>query len=248
MTKKFRQRFLSIVLAIVGVVSIIPASTALAATDYSAGGWSMVDTASTVKDSNGNTVGSVAVGEGITLLYFSGNNAYIEYSASGSAKRGFIPANNMLYGKGIFPGTCVGKVKTASNTYYAPNTSFSAGSVSKGEFVSVLCKKGNWAYIEYNVTSNAKRKRAFVTSDSLTYYGSVINDEFYHDSSSKDISGTKRTVYSGPSNKYPTIGTIYASDTNVKRYGAFLSGDGTTYYYVSYPASGKTKYGYVKLS
>lgn len=247
MTQKFRQRFLGFVLSIISIVSIIPVSTAFAATDYSAGGWNMVNTASTVKDPDGNKVGSVAVGEGVTILYFSGSNAYIEYSASGTAKRGFIPTNNMLYGKSIFPGTCVGKVKTASNTYYAPNTSFSAGNISKGEFVSVLCKKGNWAYIEYNVTSSAKRKRAFVASNSLTYYGSVINDKFYHDSDKKDISGKNRTVYCGPSNKYPTIGEIYSSDTKVYRYGAWLSGDGTTWYYVSYPAGGKTKYGYIKL-
>lgn len=242
MTLTIKKRIVTLMLAFVCALTAFPVTQAFAANDYSQGGWSMIYTTSTVKKADGTTVGTVSAGEGVTVLYYSGSKAWIEYSASGTAKQGFIPTVNLLYG-GTYPGSCVGKVTANKTTYYSPSTSLNAGSISSGEFVSVLCKKNGWAYVEYNVTSSAKRKRAFITTSSLTCYGTP-NSNFYHDSTVKDVSGIAKTVYAGPSSKYPSIGQIYSTDIGVKRYAAFLDHNGNTYYYVSYPTSGGTKYGY----
>lgn len=247
MSKKIKTRFLSFILALVTIFTIVPSVPAMAAEDYSTGGWDQVQTTSTVVNSSGGTVGTVYAGEGVTILYLSGNNAYIEYSAGSSYKRGFISVFNLGY-YGGFTQTAVGRVTSSSSTYYSPSTTHYAGSVSAGEYVAVLCKTSSWSYIEYNV-SNGQRKRAFVPTSSLYCYSSDIRSNFYHVQqlgTSVSIS-SNTTVYAGPDKSgYPSIGTIYPSDNgNVWAYWTFYDGSGNVMKYVEYPTSSGVKYGYI---
>lgn len=245
MFKKIKLRILGIVLAMTSIFTfVLPLNSY--AVNYFDGGWSMMHSTSAVVDDNGNHVGTVYAGEGVTVLFFSGNRAYIEYSASGAPKRGYVNYSSLLYTNTKFPGSCVGEITANSNTYYAPNTSLRAGSVNAGETVSVLARTGYWAYVEYN-TSNAMRKRAFMPASNIVFYNANSLSGLYQNNGGSNYPVSSNiTVYSGPSNKYPTIGTIFASDNGqVRSYGNFMGDNGRTMLFVSYPASGSTKYGYI---
>lgn len=120
------------------------------------------------------------------------------------------------------------------------------GTVYAGETVSVLARTGDWAYVEYN-TSNAMRKRAFMPASNIVFYNANSLSGLYQNNGGSNYPVSSNiTVYSGPSNKYPTIGTIFASDNGqVRSYGNFMGDNGRTMLFVSYPASGSTKYGYI---
>lgn len=246
MLKRFKSRFLGIALAIASVLTLAQPLSAHAASYYD-GGWSMMSANSAVTAENGSHVGTVYVWEGVTVLYFSGDKAFIEYSASGTPKRGYVNYSSLCYTNTSFPGSCVGEITASTNTYYGTSTALRAGSVSTGEIVSVLAKSGDWAYIEYNTTADAKRKRAFIPSANVMCYNTNNLSGLYQNGGGTNypVSSTI-TVYSGPSNKYPTIGSIYASDNGqVKYYARFAGDNGRTMLFVSYPASGSTKYGYI---
>ena len=249
MRKIIKNRFIHLFLALITVLSIVPIFPTMAAEDYSNGGWNQVKNQSTIVNSNGGTVGTVYPGEGVTILYFSGNNAYIEYSAQNKPKRGFINVSNLVY-SGTYTHSAVGRITSSSSTYYSPNTTHYAGSVSSGEYVAVLCKTTNWSYIEYNI-SGGKRKRAFIPSSSLYCYSeNNVRKYFYHENELgliyPDITSDK-TVYAGPDpNAYPAIGTVYVSDnTEVGSYMYFKDGSGRVMHYVGYPTSSGIKYGYI---
>lgn len=245
MLKKFKSRVLSFVLALIAVMCFVPTIPAIAAEDYSSGGWDQVLNTKTVVNSAGGTVGTVYAGEGVTILYLSGNNAYIEYSATNGPKRGFISIYDLRY-LGGFTQTAVGRVTKSSNTYYSPDTAHYAGSVNSGEYVAVLCKTNDWSYIEYNI-SGGQRKRAFVSTSSLYCYSSDIRGYFYHVNQlgPRIYFNSNTPVYAGPNqNTYPTIGTIYPSD-EVYAYWTFYDGTGRVMKYVLYPTTKGKKYGYV---
>lgn len=174
------------VASIEAVAAVTPSETV--------GGWNMVDANSTVTSASGSKIGSVSAGEGVTLMSVSGSKAYIEYSASGKAKQGYIPANNLLFGKSAYPGSRVGKVTANKTTYYSPNTSLECGSLSTGEYISILGKRSGWYYIEYNVTSTAQRKRAFTPARSVTVYGSGIAPKFIQDSAGESFIGSPKIL------------------------------------------------------
>lgn len=68
----------------------------MAAENYSDGGWNQMQNTATVSLSGGGT-GTVYAGEGVTVLYFSGNSAFIEYSASSKPKQGFVNKSALRY-------------------------------------------------------------------------------------------------------------------------------------------------------
>lgn len=248
MIRKIKTRILCSILTLVSLLTIIPSATTMAAENYADGGWNQMQSTTTVVDSNGSTVGTVYAGEGVTVLYFSGSKAYIEYSASNTAKRGFVNTSTFRY-INKYNQTAVGKVITSSTTYYSPSTTYYAGSVSPGEYVSVLCKSGSWAYVEYNV-SGGLRKRAFMPASNIQYYSSNIRSSFYHQVGGPGLKvpiSSNVTVYSGPNgNTYSQAGTIYADDNGkVFSYATFTDGSGRSMLYVSYPAGNSTKYGYI---
>lgn len=247
MKKKFRTRFLSLALALVAVLSLMPATTAFAAGDYSTGGWDQVQYTTDVVNSSGGYVGRVYAGEGVTVLYLEGNRAYIEYSGPSYPKRGYVSVFDLGY-IGGFTQTAVGKVTTTSNTYYSPGTAHYAGSVSPGEYVAVLCKTSSWSYIEYNI-SGGMRKRAFVATSSLECYSSDIRSNYYHVQQLGEYVDikTKTTVYAGPNpSSYPSIGSINPGD-EVWDFWTFYDADGREMKYVSYPTSSGEKYGYIYI-
>ena len=246
MKKNIKKRLLSLALSILAVLSIFPATTAMAAEDYSTGGWSQLNSQATVVDENGATVGTVYAGEGVTVFYISGDRAYIEYSGKSTIKRGFVSLSKLRYA-GHYLDSAVGKITSSCNTYYAPNTNHPAGSVSAGEYVAVLGKTSTWSYIEYNV-SGGNRKRAYVPS-SLHCYSDDVANYFWQDRIMPvelDIN-TARSVYAGPnSSTYPSIGSISAEDNGqVFAYAVFYSGTGSQMYYIEYPTANGVKYGYI---
>ena len=248
MSKKISIRLLSLILTLITVLSIGRMIPATAAEDYSSGGWNQVKNTSTIVNSSGGSVGTVYAGEGVTVLYFSGDRAYIEYSASNSPKQGFISTSNLVYNR-IYSETAVGRISSSTSTYYSPTTAHYAGSVSSGEYVAVLCNNNSWAYIEYNI-SGGQRKRAFIPSSCLYCYSNNYKPNLYHENALGFVYPeitSEKTVYAGPdSNAYPAIGTIYVSDNpDVGSYVAFRDGSGNLMHYVGYPTSNGEKFGYI---
>ncbi len=243
---KFGKHFFTLLLTLIMVVSIFPAVPALAANDYPDGGWDQVQFQANVTNSSGSKIGTVYPGEGVTVLSMDSRRAYIEYSTSNGCKRGYVDRSNLAY-YGHFIESGVARVKTSSSTYYSPNKSHRAGSVSSGEYVALLCyKKDGWSYIEYNM-AGAQRKRAFVPSSCLEKLTENVRSVFYHENrigyEEKVSSNTK--VYAGPDNTaYPNIGTIYAGET-YHRYWDFHDGDGKLMSYVKYKTDSGDKFGYI---
>ena len=243
--KKIKNRIMCFVLALVSILTVMQPIPAFAE-DYSTGGWDQLQVTTSVVNSSGGYVGTVMAGEGITILYISGDRAYIEYSAGNTYKRGFVSIYNLKY-YGGFSDTAVGRVTSSSNTYYSPNTTYYAGVVNAGEYVAVLCNSNGWAYVEYNVSSG-NRKRAFMPSSNLYCY-SNSRASFYHVNTlgTRLAVPSRKTVYAGPnSSSYPVIGEIYTEDSNkVYKYWDFYDANGSRMWYVSYPAGNGEKYGYI---
>lgn len=240
MNKITKKRIFSLLFAFAMVLSLIPYTSAKA-NDYSSSGWNQILTSTSV-----DGAGSVSAGEGVTVLYFSGNRAYIEYSAGNSFRQGFVDKSKLRY-SGIYSKSSAGIVRSTTNTFYAPNGSLLAGSVNTGERVAILCEEAGWYYIEYNVSSG-KRKRAYAPTSAINAYHNNIS-YFYHSinlSINLPITSYKN-VYAGPdSSGYPVIGSISASDNGkVLKFLSFQDGFGREMQYISYPTSNGRKYGYV---
>lgn len=248
---KFNKRFFCIVLTIIIVAGIIPAARVAALS--SLGGWNQVtESAEVYEKDTGIYLGNVDPGEGVTVLdaLYSGcpyPAYYIEYNTLSGPKQGYVRMSAFRYNN-KFPDSACGVVTTSGNTYYSPSTALYAGAVSAGETIAVLCNNGSWAYIEYNV-GNAMRKRAFIQSSKIHSY-SQARTSFYHQNSNiveyPTVSSTT-TVYSGPNGaSYATIGSVDTDDnTKMKAYWYFEDKDGDVMYYISYPTTSGTKYGYI---
>lgn len=219
MTNKFtgvKKRLLSVLLAVMSVVTMIPAVSASAAENYD-GGWAMMNAARTVYSSSSlsTSIGSVSKGEGITVLSSSGSTYYIEYSTSNGAKRGYVSGGVATDCLGY---TCVAKVNTTTNLYYGMDTlSFDkAGTVYSGEYVAVIAANAPWAYVEYN--TNSGRKRGYMELSKLTTYNqpSWMPNLYDNQGNNRMIPITSTmTVRSGPSAEYPSIGSVNANDAYV---------------------------------
>ncbi len=201
----------------------------------------------------GQKVGTVYAGEGVTVISCSLNEALIEYSGSNKAKVGSVPLSSLKY-KGCYPNTDIGVVLNNCTTYYTPGTFDSAsgthvaGSLSAGETVAILAEINGWYYVEYNI-SGGMRKRAYVNFHYVgakTGYSEKIP---YHYGDKISLTITQSyTVYAGPNPaSYPNIGSIDSRDNGkVFGYKTFQDANGNRMYYISYPTTNGVKYGYIR--
>ena len=118
-------------------------------------------------------VGTLFKHEGCTMIFHydfvDGDRTYhvafIEYSTSSGVKRGYV------YNKYLsFPcETCVAVMNEKATVYAGPNSNFaSIGSISKGEFISIIAKESDDIYVEYNTTKG--RKRGYIKYSQVTPY------------------------------------------------------------------------------
>lgn len=253
---KAKKRLLGLLLAVMTVCTMFPTVSASAAESYD-GGWAMMSSSRTVYSSSSlsSSIGSISAYEGITVLNVLSNNVYyVQYQISSSPyyKRGYVQGGVNTAALGY---TCVASVSRSTTVYYGPNAGQYewAGSVSSGELVSVIAANSPWAYIEYDSPSG--RKRGYVEISALTMYEApswmpnlYINSS--PDSYVDNYQATSTTpVLSGPSSKYPAIGSISSQDGVLTVwYSQEAAGQpGYDYCYVQYTDSstGKLKSGFV---
>lgn len=239
MKKCLSNRFLVVILTLVCAIIMIPSLKSKAATTQN--GWAMVKSNTKVKDSSGNSIGTVYAYEGVTVLSISGSKAKIEYSTSGKPKQGYVDTSSFCHNE--VATTCTATVKKSCSTYYAASTNLKAGSLSAGETVVVLYSNGVYDYVEYNTTSG--RKRAYVQQTNLDYPSKKNMNELPQDTfvGYKHKVNSTQTVYGGPSKQYAVIGSVNSSD-NIRVFDIYKVGN-ITMLYIRYTANGHNKYGYI---
>ena len=243
-----KKRLLAIVLAIISVVTIIPVSSVSAAENYD-GGWALSRSRNYVYSaaSGGSQIGWVDR-EGITVLSKSGSTYYIEYSTASGAKRGYI--RNPDIDTQYLSSSCVARVTTTSNLYYGPNTNTyqaTGGTVYAGEYVAVIAKELDWAYVEYNTSSG--RKRGYMSFSNLYCYNRPgYFADFYMTNGVKERINTtiQRTTYFCPYVATNSVGYIDGTDKNVPCYYEYRYGNGEVFHYVEYSVNGKLKSGFIE--
>ena len=248
MTKtKTTKRFLAIILTLVCTLTLCQSFSTKVLAAGGTNGWGMVRENTTVYNSSGSKIGTIYANEGVTILSDANNGRYkVEYSTSSGAKQGYINLSSFRYAETTI--TCSAKVKTSCNTYYAASTNLKAGSLSKGETVAVLCTNGVYDYVEYNTTSG--RKRAYVEKKYLDYSFNKLRPLFQEDTARYTHSSytvpSNKTVYGGPSQEYATIGSVNSGEkvTGIVQFKV----TGYTMLYIKYTASGKNKYGYIRIN
>ena len=238
MSRKFniKKRFVSVLMALLMVLTIVPATTAHAATYIGDQAYAKAQL-NVYKKVNGDVYGTIYKNEGFTILnYLSNNWIHVEYSTSSGAKRGYVKRTSSNVN--VEQGSYVATVTKDSSLYYGNSTSKyqKSGTVYAGEIVTVLDKNlFGWAFIEYN--TNSGRKRGYMSS-----YETKLDDDggvlavglpIEKTTDERKVSGYK-DVYSGPSKQYPSIGSV--SDETVWR---FKISDGV--YYIKYKVDGSTK-------
>lgn len=239
MSRKFniKKRFVSVLMALLMALTIVPTMTAHAAT-YNGGGGYAASKLTVYKSVNGSSYGTIYKGEGFTILNFlSGDWLYVEYSTSNGPKRGYVKRSNGNVGQ--YDPSCVAKVTKDSSLYYGNSTSKypKSGTVYEDEIVSVLAKSGSWVYVEYN--TNAGRKRGYMLNANLSYYNYKTMDPLLVSKSEtpEKISGSF-DVYSGPSNQYPVIGSI--SNEKIEYLDTIHEGT-KVIYYIRYNVTGTSQ-------
>ena len=195
-----------------------------------------------------NKIGRIGILEGFTQLEQNGPEGWlwIEYSTSNGAKRGYIqiPVDEL----GMVTHECVAKVTKTTTLYYGPDTSayHDSGTVYAGEYVAIMGKNGNWAYVEYNTTSG--RKRGYMVYSNLYTYGGIDlywDYPVYKYAPENNYINERKAIYSGPTTRYPIIG--YVDHEEVKSYYkdnivAIISGNpGCSSEYVEYKVDGTNK-------
>ena len=243
-----KKQILAIALAILSLFSIIPASSISAAENYN-GGWAFSKSRNNVYSaaSGGSQIGWVDR-EGVTVLSQTGNTYYIEYSTPSGPKRGYLrnPDMDTRY----LSSSSVAKVTSNSALYYGPDTNSyhsTGGSVYAGEYVAVIAKEENWAYIEYN--TNSGRKRGYMPYTSLSPYNRPqYYADFYMKNGVQDIINTtiRRDAFYGPNESYVSVGYIDNTDKNVPCYYEYLYGNGEAFHYIEYSVNGKKKSGFIR--
>lgn len=190
--------------------------------------------------------GSISRGEGVTLLYqftfFNGVGNYrvsfIKYSTSSGPKRAYTTTDDLTKEN----RSNVARVLYNADLYYLNSTSSAkAGSVDAGEFVSVICKNGDWVYVEYNTASGRKRG-CFSVGNLQLYVSGFEYDDFYNYYNSPPTTSTESRiyVYAGPSYAYPVIG--YIENENYKSYTTTWNDN---FYYIIYSTSSGSKVGWI---
>lgn len=157
-------------------------------------------------------VGTLFKHEGCTMIFHydfvDGDRTYhvafIEYSTSSGVKRGYV------YNKYLsFPcETCVAVMNENATVYAGPNSGFaSIGSISKGEFISIIAKESNDIYVEYNTTNG--RKRGYIKYSQVTpYHRPAVFPDFYTNGTQSHIVDERVVVYGGPNSNYAELGAV----------------------------------------
>ena len=259
MTKK---RFLSIILTVLMVLSIVPVTTAHAkiGQDKICAGVANEDIivySSSKKDSE---VGRIRKGQSFTILdsekYDGIIYYYINYNSSedpnGYDSYGYVNFMKVTTLKGS-----VGTVKYNVSVYYGPGSEYQrCGTLYAGETIAVLERDKNHCYVEYNDNVHGRRKRAYVSSSAIELNNREMSTytELPIKSTDPQVNvlcyvGLKYTVYSGPSTEYEPVGSV--SDMHiywVKRY--ILPSTDTPFHdmlYIRYQVTGTNtwKSGYI---
>lgn len=255
-----RRSFFIILLVITTFTSSIPLCSAFAAETYY-GGAEIADKDYIVYSSNNfkNPTGKIFQYEGYTVLVEDGPSGYakVQYCTSSGVRTGYI-----IISVDEYPPRHDGlaTVKTASKVYFGrtdQNGDYgsynSAGSVSVGEYVAVLAKNDNWAYIEYNTSS--KRKRGYIKYSNLNIINRprIFADLHSCTSTGSKKSGTRKKingrkyVYSGPTSLYTKVG--YVENEYVTVYDVdFIYDNNNNEHestYIEYESGGKTKSGFL---
>lgn len=161
-------------------------------------------------------VGTLFKHEGCTMIFHydfvDGDRTYhvafIEYSTSSGVKRGYV------YNKYLsFPcETCVAVMNEKATVYAGPNSGFaSIGSISKGEFISIIAKESNDIYVEYNTTNG--RKRGYIKYSQVTpYHRPAVFPDFYTNGTQSHIVDERVVVYGGPNSNYAELGAVRNED------------------------------------
>lgn len=157
-------------------------------------------------------VGTLFKHEGCTMIFHydfvDGDRTYhvafIEYSTSSGVKRGYV------YNKYLsFPcETCVAVMNEKATVYAGPNSNFaSIGSISKGEFISIIAKESDDIYVEYNTTNG--RKRGYIKYSQVTpYHRPAVFPDFYTNGTQSHIVDERVVVYGGPNSNYAELGAV----------------------------------------
>ena len=193
-------------------------------------------------------IGGISANETFTLLYayqYSDSSksylvAYIEYSTSSGAKRGYVYypefIENITGTNGV---TSVARMRSTATVYHGEDSSAYAtiGTIGANEFVSVVCKKGDWVYVEYN--TNSGRKRGYMNSSFLVEENTSNNIKTFAEYQGLKKATAELNVYGGPNSNYAKIGTIYNQEVitliEIER----------EYAYIEYSTNNGGKRGYV---
>lgn len=255
--KKVIRKFLAIALAIVSLVSpstLLTTSAAEVSSNIYNNGFCMIaDKNYTVYLTTEftSTVGTIFKDEGFTVLCPSRSSGYlwVEYNTPSTPKRGYIrvPVDDDASMR-----QAVAQVAVTSTVYYgrtdrigAYGSYGSAGTVYSGEFVAIIAKNDDWAYIEYNA-ANGYRKRGHVKYSNLTVYNrpGIYNDLYSCNSASIYPITGRIYVYSGPTTAYPQVGYV---ENEVVMVLDTWDYEQTCYMFIEYGAGGKTKSGYIMI-
>lgn len=255
-TKNFKQRFLSLLLAVITLITMFPVNAAYAATNEEiSGGYCIAWESFTVYDDEALTKpkGTIFKGEGFTVIG--------QYAPGGVIKVNYSIPKNPGYNEGYvsvmdrfgpdeyynFPG-CAAVVKQTSKVYYGANPDYyvQAGTVYETEVISVLAKEGEWVYIEYNAAGGT-RKRGYMLYDNLTIYSRPIRfDDFPTQGYHQEYISGRRNIYAGPTTQYPIVGYVENENvtigiTEIVYYKNYTD----TTYYLEYMVGNKKKSGYL---
>lgn len=260
--KNMVTRFFSFLMALVMSLALIPATSVHAqevnpnSATFNECGWSIATQRVTVYDDDRIGIGYIEEGEGFTFLcsrFVAGQlMAMVNYSTPSGEKTGYIKP---LIGWDLNYTTCAGVVNATTTVYYGKNTNQYqvAGTVSAGEYVSILAEAAGKYCIEFN--TNAGRKRGWCSTSTITKklpkdYDVTLgqlpcNATFVN----TNRTYSSRDVYAGPSTAYCKVGAIgTSSPTETVYITAEYTYNGQKWAYITYSVPGqKDKSGYIRI-
>lgn len=239
-----KKRFLSLVLVVMTVLTMVPVTQAKAASTPLWGGLRIAHYGPVaVYEDENCTVrkGTVYQYEGYTVLNKTTKGFEIQYSNSNGAQHGYTQESIDEYACGH---TGLARIKNTTNVYYGTSTTVNpvAGTVYAGEYVAILAKNDDWAYIEYDTSSGRKRGYIYYGHLDVIHRYNLLPDIYMHSNPGKTqyIDGTF-TIYSGPSSKYAAIGSV--SNENVTLIAKVKVG-GNYSVYIEYNVGNQRKGGF----
>lgn len=192
------------------------------------------------------SVGSVFQGEGVSLIYSYAysdssknyNISFVEYSTSSGTKRGYTYTSNL---SSVNYNTSIARVVSTSSAYSGPDTSYvKLGGAYYNEYVAILGKHGNWAFVEYNTSSG--RKRGYMSYSNLENCNIANSYNGFASNQGLKKATEELTVYGGPNSNYANIGTIFDEEV------ISCLGSEREYAYIEYCTANGAKRGYVSLN